>query len=211
MTVWSLSGAPLILASASPARAALLQAAKISFETDPAHIDEDAIKQSALQDGFSFDELVILLAELKAESVSRRHSGYVLGCDQILVCENRLFSKPRDHEEAKSHLADLQGRPHELKTACVLFFGQKRIWHHLSTSSLVMRSLSGKDIDAYISGYPDACLSTPGAYQIENGGAHLFSDIKGISYDILGLPLLPLLSFLREHGLSAAKQGQAGC
>jgi len=211
MTSWSLSGTPLILASASPTRAGLLQAAKVSFETEPAHLDEEAIKQSALQDNFSHDELVILLAEMKAESVSRRRSGYVLGCDQILVCENRLFSKPRSYDEAKSHLTDLQGRSHQLKTACVLLHDQKRIWHHMSTSSLVMRSLSDKDIDNYIASFPEVCLSTPGAYQIENGGAHLFSEINGVSYDILGLPLLALLSFLREHGLTSTKEALTGC
>ena len=121
MTGWSVSGAPLILASASPTRAALLEAAGLWYKTEPAQIDEEAIKQSAIQENFSHDELVVLLAELKAETISRRHSGYVLGCDQILVCEDRLFSKPRDVVEAKSHLKALQGRSHQLKTACVLF------------------------------------------------------------------------------------------
>lgn len=201
MTRWSLSGQPLILASASPIRAALLDGAKLLFEIDKASVDEAAVKQAALQDGFSHDELVVLLAELKAEAVSLRRAGYVLGCDQILVCEDSLFSKPRTFDEAKSHLKKLQGRDHELKTASVLFHNRKRIWHHLSTVTLTMRPLSGTEIDAYVTGFPEACLSTPGAYQIESGGAHLFVDMKGVSYDILGLPLLPLLSFLREHGL----------
>jgi len=207
MTFWSLSGHPLILASASPIRASLLEAAKLLVEVDPASVDEEAIKQAALQDGFSHDELVVVLAELKAEAVSRRRQGYILGCDQILVCEGSLFSKPQSLDEAKSHLKALQGRAHMLKTACVLFHDQKRIWHHLSTATLTMRTLSDADIDAYITSFPEACLSTPGAYQIETGGAHLFADMVGVSYDILGLPLLPLLSFLREHGLAAAPQG----
>lgn len=207
MTGWSLPASPLILASASPTRADLLQAAKLRFESEPARVDEEAIKHSALQDNFSHDELVVLLAEIKAETVSQRRSGYILGCDQILVCEDRLFSKPRDLAEARSHLQALQGRAHQLKTACVLFSGQKRIWHHLSTSTLVMRRLSDTDIDHYIASFPDACLSTPGAYQIEAGGGHLFTDIRGINYDILGLPLLALLSFLREHGLTFTEQG----
>lgn len=207
MTFWSLSGHPLILASASPIRASLLEAAKLLVEVDSASVDEEAIKQAALQDGFSHDELVVVLAELKAEAVSRRRQGYVLGCDQILVCEGSLFSKPQSLDEAKSHLKALQGRAHMLKTACVLFHDQKRIWHHLSTATLTMRTLSDADIDAYITSFPEACLSTPGAYQIEAGGAHLFADMAGVSYDILGLPLLPLLSFLREHGLAAAPQG----
>ena len=96
MIKWSLSGQPLILASASPTRAKMLDAAKLLFQIVPADIDEEAIKQSALQDGFSFEELVILLAELKAGNVSQRHIGYVLGCDQILVCDKELLSKPKN-------------------------------------------------------------------------------------------------------------------
>ena len=205
MLKWSLSGQPLILASASSVRAKILEAAKLYIEIIPADIDEDAIKQSALQSGFSFDEVVILLAELKAESVSQQQDGYVLGCDQILSNGKQLFSKPKSLAEARSHLLTLQGREHVLITACVLFYGQKRIWHHLSTSSLTMLALSEAKIDEYISGFPEDCLSTPGAYKIEAGGAHLFSDITGSSYDILGLPLLPLLAFLRERGLSVEK------
>lgn len=207
MTRWSLLGQPLILASASPTRAALLEAAKIFFVPDPATVDEEAIKHSALQEGCSFDDLVVLLAELKAQSVSQRRQGHVLGCDQILVCGDILFSKPQDLTEARDHLLALQGREHHLKTACVLFHDQRRIWHHLSTATLTMRTLSQTEVDDYIDGFPQACVTTPGAYQIENGGAHLFSAISGPSYDILGLPLLPLLSFLREHGLKA-EQGR---
>ena len=205
MMKWSLSGQPLILASASSTRAGMLEAAKLLFEIAPASIDEEAIKYSALEDGFSFEDLVILLAELKAEAVSQQNIGYVLGCDQILVCAKQLFSKPKNLIEAKTHLLALQGRKHVLITACVLFQHQERIWHHLSTSTLMMRSLSEGEIDNYIAGFPEACLSTPGAYQIETGGAHLFTDIKGSNYDILGLPMLPLLAFLRERGLTVRK------
>ena len=93
MIKWSLSGQPLILASASPIRAKVLEAAKLSIEIIPAAIDEDAVKQSALQNGFSHEDLVILLAELKAEAVSQQHTGYVLGCDQILVCAEKAFQQ----------------------------------------------------------------------------------------------------------------------
>jgi len=208
MIEWSLSGQPLILASASPTRASLLEAAKLLFEVVPAAIDEEPIKQSALQAGLSFDDLVVLLAELKAESVNQHQMGYVLGCDQILVCAGQLFSKPADLIEAKAHLLFLEGREHVLKTACVLFHDQKRIWHHLSTSTLKMRTLSETEIDTYITSFPEACLSTPGAYKVEAGGSHLFIDIKGSYYDILGLPLLPLLAFLRERGLKVENQDE---
>ncbi len=207
MIKWSLSGQPLILASASPTRASMLDAAKLLFRIVPAHIDEEVIKHSALQDGFSFKDLVILLAELKAETVSQKHTGYVLGCDQILVCAKQLLSKPKNLIEARSHLLALQGQKHELMTACVLFHNQKRIWHHLSTSTLMMRALSEVEIDNYIACFPEACIASPGAYQVETGGVHLFTDIVGSNYDILGLPMLPLLAFLRERGLTVRKTG----
>ena len=112
----------------------VLEAAKLSIEIIPAAIDEDAVKQSALQNGFSHEDLVILLAELKAEAVSQQHTGYVLGCDQILVCAERLFNKPKNLVEAKAHLSALQGQKHVLITACVMFHAQKRVWHHFSKS-----------------------------------------------------------------------------
>ena len=207
MIKWSLSGEPLILASASPIRAKILETAKLSIDIIPAAIDEDLVKQDALQNGSSYEGLAILLAELKAQSVSQQHMGYVLGCDQILVCAKQLFNKPKNLVEAKAHLSALQGRKHVLITACVLFYAQKRIWHHLSKTPLTMRSLSVSDIDEYVSSFPEACLSTPGAYQIEAGGAHLFSEIAGSIYDVLGLPLLPLLAFLRERGLASRETG----
>ena len=207
MTKWSLSGQPLILASASLTRARMLDAANLLFKIVPADLDEESIKHSALQNGYSFEELVILLAELKAETVSQQHIGHVLGCDQILVCAKQLLSKPKNLAEAKTHLLALQGRKHVLITSCVLFYHQKRIWHHLSTSTLMMRSLSEAEIDDYIAGFPEACMSTSGAYQVETGGAHLFTDIAGSYYDILGLPMLPLMAFLRERGLTVGKTG----
>ena len=207
MTKWSLSGQPLILASASLTRARMLDAANLLFKIVPAELDEESIKHSALQNGYSFEELVILLAELKAETVSQQHIGHVLGCDQILVCAKQLLSKPKNLAEAKTHLLALQGRKHVLITSCVLFYHQKRIWHHLSTSTLMMRSLSEAEIDNYIAGFPEACMSTSGAYQVETGGAHLFTDIAGSYYDILGLPMLPLMAFLRERGLTVGKTG----
>ena len=207
MTKWSLSGQPLILASASLTRARMLDAANLLFKIVPAELDEESIKHSALQNGYSFEELVILLAEFKAKTVSQQHIGHVLGCDQILVCAKQLLSKPKNLAEAKTHLLALQGRKHVLITACVLFHHQKRIWHHLSTSTLMMRSLSESEIDDYIAGFPEACMSTPGAYQVETGGAHLFTDIAGSNYDILGLPMLPLLAFLRGRGLTVRKTG----
>ena len=207
MIKWTLSGQPLILASESATRARLLRAAKVLIKIVPAAIDEETVKHSALQDGVSLDDLVILLAELKAEAVSQQYAGYVLGCDQILVCAEQLFSKPKDLAEVKTHLLALQGQEHVLLTACVLFHEQKRIWHHLSTSTLTMRTLSEAEIDSYIDGFPEACQSTPGSYQVETGGAHLFTKIAGTNYDILGLPLLPLMAFLRDRGLLAEKIG----
>lgn len=192
----------IILASASQTRQEMLKKTHLSFHAHPSYIDEEAIKYAALQEDMPHDDIVILLAELKAQQLASQDPGYVLGCDQVLVCEEKLFSKPANIEEAKETLAFLSGKTHNLLTAIIVFHQHKRIWHHLAKASLHMRVLSPQDIDDYCLLYADHICHSPGSYQIENGGAHLFHKIDGDYYDILGLPLLPLLSFLRTRGLS---------
>lgn len=200
----------LILASASQTRAQILRAALIDFEQVPAHIDEAAVKQAGQAEAIAPEHIAITLAELKGQAVSQKHDGYVLGCDQLLVLDGVIFSKPENRAEAKQHLQQLSGQCHELHTAIVLFKSAERIWHHHSVSRLTMRSLKEDEIDAYLNLFGEQAVCSPGCYQIENGGSHLFSDIRGVYYDILGLPLLPLLTILRAHGLTATKKGEAG-
>lgn len=191
----------IILASASATRQQMLRQINLCFAVQPAYVDEEAVKAAGIAESIPSDEIVIELASLKAEQIALQAGGYILGCDQILTCEGQLFSKPQNHDHAKEQLASLAGKTHELRTAIVIYHRHQRIWHHLATSSLTMRSMTQRDLDDYCILYYDQLTDTPGSYQIENGGAHLFTSQDGTLYDILGLPLLPLLGFLRTRGL----------
>jgi septum formation protein len=151
----------------------------------------------------------VILAEMKAQVVAQnRPDALIIGSDQILVCEGVIFGKPDTRQQAHDILKQLQGNAHHLITSLVIFKSGMRIWHHIATANLVMRSLSTDDIEAYLDVIGAEAFSTPGCYQIEGPGAHLFTDMTGAYYDILGLPLLPLLSFLREHGLELQTRRQ---
>ena len=196
----------LILASSSETRQNLLRAAHIDFSVIKAPVDEEMIRQAALHEGISFDEIAILLAHMKAEAVIHQHEtgpdDMVLGCDQLLVCGDQIINKPTSIEAAHDQLSYLQGKEHRLLTAAVLFKGGKRIWHHLAKPQLTMRKLNADEMTTYLDNIGEAAFYSPGSYQIEGQGLHLFSDIKGDYQAILGLPLLPLLGILRAHGLS---------
>ena len=179
------------------------------FDAKAAPIDEEAIKQAGLAENVPPDDIAITLAALKAQKLASQKEGYIIGCDQLLSCEGAIFSKPRSKQEAAQHLEKLSGKTHRLHNAVVVFQAGRRIWHHCSYADLTMRKLTAQDIADYLAFCGSDCLSSPGCYQIEAGGAQLFSEIKGVYYDILGLPLLPLLQLLREHGLMAI-DGEAG-
>ena len=198
---WSIKGQQIYLASASQTRVQLLQMAGLVFQAKPASIDEEAIKQAGIAEEIAADDIAITLAELKAEKIARQYSGYIIGSDQLLTCEGVIFSKPKSEQQAAQHLTTLSGKTHRLHNAVVVFQNGRRIWHHCSHADLTMRRLDAQDISDYLSFCGKNCLSSPGCYQIEGAGAQLFTEMKGVYYDILGLPLLPLLAFLREHGL----------
>ncbi len=142
------------------------------------------------------------LAELKAQRVSRRHAGsLVVGADQVLECDGVLFDKPVDVAAARNQLLALRGRRHQLVSAVVLVRDGRRIWHHVDRADLRMREFSTDFLDRYLQSAGGAALSSVGAYQLEGVGAQLFAGIEGDYFTILGLPLLPLLGILREHGL----------
>jgi septum formation protein len=191
----------LILASQSVSRRALLAAAGLAFEAVPARVDEDAVKRAARAEAASPDEAALLLASLKAERVARsRPEALVIGCDQILVCDGAWFDKPRDMAEAAEHLLRLRGRSHTLVTAVVCRIGGEAAWQHVATPRLTMRRFSDAFLDAYLAAEGEALLSSVGAYRLEGLGVHLFDRIEGEHAAILGLPLLALLGFLRQHG-----------
>lgn len=196
---------PLILASASAARRAVLAAAGIAFTTAAAAVDEAAIKASAQAEGLPPGEAALLLADAKAQRIARRApEALVIGADQLLVCEDRWFDKPPDLDAARSHLRTLRGRPHELVTATVCWRHGARVWQHLTRPRLVMRDFSDAFLEAYLLAEGTAVLGSVGAYRLEGPGVQLFAAVEGEHSAILGLPLLPLLGFLRQHGVLGA-------
>jgi len=195
----------LLLASASPTRRRLLEQAGLEFSAEAAPIDEDEAKLALEGEGADGPALAEALAELKAVAVARRHPGaFVIGADQVLDCEGRRYDKPRDEAAARAQLMALRGRTHQLISALVVVRDGQRLWHHIDRATLTMRPFSPAFLDEYLARSMPGILGSVGAYQLEARGAQLFSRIEGDYFTILGLPLLPLLDFLRPHGLVPA-------
>jgi septum formation protein len=202
MTLWR-GPDPLILASQSRARQMLLANAGIAFEAVPADIDERAVQEAS---GFSTpSEIAALLAREKALVVSRGRPGLiVIGADQTLALEKRLFTKPADRAQALAQLGALAGSSHELHSAVAVARDGKMLFETIAVARLTMRRLSEAAIAAYLDEAGEAVVtSSVGAYQLEGLGVHLFERIEGDHFTILGLPLLPLLDFLRSQHLLA--------
>lgn len=193
----------LVLASASAIRRSMLQAAGLAFEVDPANVDEAGAKAGFRDAGLTPREQASALAELKALSVSERRGGLVIGADQMLALDTETLDKPRDMGEARDHLQRLRGRDHELLCAAVVARDGAVIWRCVQTPKLRMHAFSDGFMDAYLARAGDAVLASVGAYQLEGLGAQLFERVDGDYFSVLGLPLLPLLAFLREQGAIA--------
>ena len=193
---------PLILASQSRARQALLANAGIDFEAVPAEIDERAIQQAS---GLSApDDIAALLAREKARLVSMRQPGqFVIGADQTLALGKRLFSKPSGRAQAAEQLRALAGHGHELHSAVAVAREGRILFEAAAIARMTMRRLGEAETDAYLNAAGEAVTSSVGAYQLEGLGVHLFDRIEGDHFTILGLPLLPLLAFLRSERLLA--------
>ncbi|WP_332923842.1 Maf family protein [Candidatus Puniceispirillum sp.] len=195
----------LVLASSSQTRQTMLANAGIAFQIQSAPVDEASLRDAALAEDMAKDDIAVLLADMKAQAVSMRlaagDDSYIIGADQLLVCDDVIFAKPHDAKAAEQHLQALSGKTHQLITAAVIYRQGQRIWHHIETADMTVRTLDDNFISAYVKAMGDAALYSPGAYQIEELGVHLFSQIKGCHYAILGLPLLQILGFLRPHGL----------
>lgn len=190
----------VVLASASKSRASLLTAAGVAFDVVPAHADEDAVKAALKAEGTDARQCAETLAEIKAVQVSQRlPEALVIGADQMLECDGMWFDKPKDLNGARAHLTAMRGKTHTLPTAVAVVLGGAVIWHHSASPRLTMRDFSDAFIEHYLANTGERILSSVGAYQLEGWGVQLFENIDGDFSTILGLPLLPLLRFLREH------------
>ncbi len=196
---------PLVLASQSASRAAILKAAGLSFTAIPARIDETALIESLQAEGAKPRDIADALAETKTLKIapSVPMPGLVIGADQLLVCEGRIFEKPQDRAEAARHLMFLQGKTHELVGGVCGAAGGAVIWRHVSVARLTMRQMDEAAIEDYLTAAGEGVLASVGCYHLEGLGVHLMSRIDGDYYSILGLPILPVLDFLRTQGALA--------
>jgi septum formation protein len=201
----ALAVAPVILASASETRAELLRAAGLAVIADPAALDETAIKSACRAAGENAAGCALALAEAKAARVAERHQdALVIGADQLLVAGDLWFDKPGDRAAARAQLLHLNGRRHELVTAVVAIKCKATLWRHVERPALTMRACSDGFLEAYLAAAGDSILAAVGAYRLEGLGAQLFERVEGDLFSILGLPLLPLLDFLRGQGVVGA-------
>lgn len=190
----------LVLASGSAVRTRLLRSAGVDHLVHPADVDEAAVRDAMTGEQASHGSIAEALAELKAQTVAQDYPGkLVLGADQILSCEGRVFEKPDGLSGVRAHLKGLMGKKHTLFTAACIVEDGRVLWHHLGQPVLHMRTLSDGFIEDYIAAVGEDVCQSVGAYQLEGRGAQLFSQIEGDFFDILGLPMLPLLEYLREQ------------
>ena len=202
MSLWQ-DDRPLVLASRSLSRREMLESAGIPVEVCIPDVDERAIEGAVGSP--SPPEAAALLAREKARAVARlMPRRIVIGADQTLAFESRRLNKPRDFASAREQLMMLAGKTHYLHSAVALVQDENVLFNATDTASLTLRPLSGTFLDRYLDAAGSAVLSSVGAYQLERTGIHLFERIDGNYFAILGLPLLKLLDFLRQHGSLAA-------
>ena len=192
----------IILASASISRASLLKHAGVHFEAIPSHCDEDAIKNEMKDSCATADQVAKRLAMEKAKMVAIDYPDhFVIGADQMLACGGVWYDKPADIDAARGHLKSLRGKTHYLVSATVILLSEKCVWHYADTSNLTMRDFSDDFIGVYLNQAGEKVCRSVGAYQLEGLGAQLFSAVEGDYFSILGLPLLPMMAFLRANKL----------
>jgi septum formation protein len=192
----------LLLASRSAARRAMLEAAAVPFETVEAELDEEAGKAGLWGAGFDARGVAEELAQLKALSVRAGPGELVLGCDQTLErADGTLLSKPASRDEARGQLESLRGATHHLHSAAVIAEEGEGVWWGCESVSLTMRSFGDAFLESYLDREWEQVRWSVGGYRIEGPGVQLFDKIEGSHFAILGLPLLPLLAYLRERGL----------
>jgi septum formation protein len=199
MPLW-IASKPLLLASKSEVRRKILAAAGVPIESRPAPIDERAIE--ARSHVHEAGEVARVLAGAKAHTVAAQMPArVVLGADQTLTLDGRRFSKPTDRDAAREQLLALRGKTHRLHSALTVVRDGAVLFEHSDTAELTMRDFSDRFLESYLDSVGDSAFASVGGYQIESAGIQLFERIAGDYFTILGLPLLPLLQFLRQAGL----------
>lgn len=192
---------PLVLASKSATRVALMRNAGLEFAIDPADVDERALEAPLEAQGAGAEAIALALAEAKALATAARHpAALTIGADQTLGFDGHRFHKPDGLAGARIQLATLRGHAHTLHAAVVIACGDRVLWRHVATARLVMRGFSDGFLDAYLAACGDRVATSVGGYQLEGPGLQLFQSVEGDYFTILGLPMLPLLDQLRRLG-----------
>jgi septum formation protein len=200
MSLWR--GEPLVLASKSAPRRALLEAAGIPLVIDPADIDERAAEAAFPKEAATPDGAALLLARAKAFETANRNAGkIVLGADQTLALGTERFSKPKSLDAARAQLRKLSGKTHALHSGIALVQDNKVLFETISSAHLTMHNFSDAFLDAYLKDAGDRVMQSVGAYQLESVGVNLFEKIEGDHFTILGMPLMPLLAYFRKSGM----------
>jgi len=195
-----LSRSQIILASTSITRRKMLEDAGARLIIKAPEIDEDVVKQSIA--GSDPADIAMILAQAKAMSVSEANrSAIVVAADQVLSLGDRIFNKPKNREEARDQLLDLRGQRHVLTSAVACAIDGNVIWSHDDEAQLVMREFSNEFLGAYLAALDDQVFDSVGGYKLEGLGSQLFEAVEGDFFTILGLPLLPLLEFLRSQNV----------
>lgn len=193
----------IILASTSKIRGEILGAAGIKFSVMNSGLDEAKAKSSVA--GLSPQKISLALAKQKSEKISARHPKAVtIGADQVLGFENQIFNKPVSRADAEKQLSMLRNATHTLYSAVSCAIAGAEVWNHCSEARLTMRDFTPEFLSSYLDGSPPDYLSSVGAYKLEETGIQLFEKIEGDYFTILGLPILPLLGFLRARGIIAS-------
>ncbi len=195
----------LILASSSKARHTMLKNAGVECEAIASMIDEEGYKQAMKAEGANAAQAAETLAEMKALRMYRqRPDGIVIAADQMLECNGIWFDKPKDRDNARAQLLALRGKTHQLVSAAVIYKEGSRIWGTIDTAHLTMRNFTEEWLDDYLDAAGEDIFQCVGGYQLEGIGAQLFTEVRGDYFTVLGLPLLPLIGFLRDHGVLKA-------
>jgi len=194
----------IVLASGSATRRTLLASTGLRFTAFAPDVDETAVKIATRRDGGTPEHSAMALAGLKAAAFQGQDDVLVIGCDQILVCNNVWFDKPATLAIARDHLQHLRGRTHTLVTATICMRRGQRVWSHMAKPKLTMRNFTNTFLDAYLAEEGEAVLHSVGCYRVEGLGMQLFDAMEGEHSAILGLPLTPLLAYLRAQSIALA-------